>query len=395
VKEVSVDGSPWAQSIDDLPCDGELHEVRWRVRVTNPSANVVIGNIVVVDVTTNLGCNVSVPQLLLPAGASETVYLCTNYMVFPVEGFYFTNDVHVVADLFFTTNMTALCAYDIEGERITVRSQCSSWITCLPLGACRVTGGGRQEAQRTYPTDVRYVTHGGQVGAPVGEKTCVVLPQFQRGNPCIHGRWTHVRHIQGGLRGNFHARVFDTLDCACLDTEVGPGGVYGEGTVVDGRCNPNDRVAGPEPRRAPANKIAFTGVGDYALTKGRRDPRTVLFRVDIEDRSEPGGSHPKGGTPPPDRYRIRIWILTASELAQLRSAGGSDPYLLSFRNAISACNGINVRDGADVPNGAVAFGVRAPDIDDGGELDRGNHQIHPGIKTCDVNNPVGPGVPKK
>jgi hypothetical protein len=119
-----------------------------------------------------------------------------------------------------------------------------------------------------------------------------------------------------------------------------------------------------------------------------------LFRVDIEDRSEPGGSHPKGGKDPADRYRIRIWVLSNQELALLRGAGlGDDKYLKGFRNAISACNGIDVVDGATVPNGAAAFGVRAPDIDDGGELERGNHQIHPAIKNCDPFNPTGPGLP--
>jgi hypothetical protein len=73
--------------------------------------------------------------------------------------------------------------------------------------------------------------------------------------------------------------------------------------------------------------------------------------------------------------------------------------LLSFRNAISACIGINVRDGVDIPNscgpnGTPVFGVRPPDIDDGGELERGNHQIHPSIKNCDPANPTGPGLPK-
>jgi hypothetical protein len=47
-----------------------------------------------------------------------------------------------------------------------------------------------------------------------------------------------------------------------------------------------------------------------------------------------------------------------------------------------------------VTNGAPAFGVRAPDIDDGGELDRGNYQIHPSIMSCNPNNPTGPGLAK-
>jgi len=62
-------------------------------------------------------------------------------------------------------------------------------------------------------------------------------------------------------------------------------GLYtlGDTTTIPGRCNPGDRIAGPEPRRAPANKIVFTGVGDWADPNGRRTPRSVLFRVDIED----------------------------------------------------------------------------------------------------------------
>jgi len=171
------------------------------------------------------------------------------------------------------------------------------------------------------------------------------------------------------------------MDSVCLSTNLGPGGVYGAGTITYGECNAGDRLSGPEPRKASANKIVFTGVGDWADSSGPRGPRTVLFRVDIEDRGEPGGSHPNGSSPPPDRYRIRIWILSNSELDEL-NGGGSDSYLLGFRNAISACSGTNFRDGGDVPNGTAVFGVRPPDVDDGGELQRGNHQIHPTIKSC-------------
>jgi len=42
---------------------------------------------------------------------------------------------------------------------------------------------------------------------------------------------------------------------------------------------------------------------------------------------------------------------------------------------------------------AATFGVRAPDIDDGGELERGDHQIHRAIKNCDPFNLAGPGLP--
>jgi hypothetical protein len=266
---------------------------------------------------------------------------------------------------------------------------------------------------------VRYVTHGGQVGAPVGNKVCAIdttLPNYWLGNPCIHGRWTHVRHQQGGGEGNFHARFFDTLDCACLDTNLNPSTCqYGQGTVVNGICNPDNRCYGPEPRKAPANKIAFTGVGDWTCEKGGREPRSCLFRVDIEDRGEPGNAHAlaadKKACREPDRYRIRIWVLTDAEKAQLNNGSGADPYLIHFRDCISACNGIDFRDGVCGPNtcsgdtcngsgtsGTITFPggcpVRTPNVDDGGELLHGNHQIHPSIKSCDPFNPTGPGLAK-
>jgi len=307
---------------------------------------------------------------------------------------------------------------------------------------CRVTGGGRQDllsnprepgVTEVCPTDAKYVTHGGQVGAPYGNGTTNCSNQQTQanqcanlndvllqptaglveniiGNVCIHGRWTHVRH-NGGVEGNFHARFFDTLDCACLAVDLNACGLYSPGISSNNVCNPGDRIAGPEPRRAPANKIVFTGVGDWAVENGRRTPRSVLFRVDIEDRSEPGGYFPGGAKPPADRYRIRIWVLNSTECMELHNAPGSgDPGLLHFRSAIAACYGIHLRDGVEsqfLPNncgnpaGRMFFGgcgepagrcVRLPDIDDGGELEHGNHQIHPTIKPCDPTNPQGPGL---
>src|SRR2546426_950291 len=165
------------------------------------------------------------------------------------------------------------------------------------------------------------------------------------------------RHVRKGLPGNFHARSFDSLECACLPCPENPDA----GGVVGALCNPGDRICGPEPRRAPANKICFSGPGDYALSNGKRDRRSVVFRVDVEDRSEPGGTN---GPPPPDRYRMRIWFGDPDT-----SAG------LDLRRAV-AC--------ADPTTENIS--APTPDIDDGGDLIRGNQQMHPPLKkTCSAS----------
>src|SRR6185436_9503421 len=161
-------------------------------------------------------------------------------------------------------------------------------------------------------------THGGRVGAPVGSAG------FDPDSECIHGNWEVVRHEKGNSEGNFHAKSYDSLMCACLACPEDPG----SGFVIGGLCNPGARTCGPEPRRAPANKICFSGVGDFAESKGGRAARSVLFRVDVEDRSEPGNSHAGGAAPPADRHRIRIWILTDAEKARLDNPNDR---LLDFR----------------------------------------------------------------
>ncbi len=235
-------------------------------------------------------------------------------------------------------------------------------------GACRVTGGGKQTTSQTFPA-VSHVTHGGQVGAPVG-----LMTAFDPDSECIRGNWTHVRH-GNGAEGNFHARSFDSLMCACLGCPDDPN----SGIVVGGLCNPGDRECGPEPRKAPANKICFSGIGNYAVSGGKRAERSVLFRVDIEDRGEPGNSK-KASEAPADRYRIRLWVLTDAEVIQLNNPADR---LLAFRKAVACSpNSAAVKDGANVPNGTAVFGVRPPDVDDGGLLEGGNHQIHPAKKEC-------------
>jgi len=241
-----------------------------------------------------------------------------------------------------------------------------SHLQCVKALGCRVTGGGTVDAcgpgnsgcdpntpgscaPDTCASPALEATHGGQVGAPVGVATA-----FTADSACIAGEWTHVRHIRPQLFGNFHARSFDSLMCACLPCPENPD-VEG---VVGALCNPDDRICGPEPRRAPANKICFSGAGDYALTNGRRESRSVVFRVDVEDRSEPGGTN---GPPPPDRYRIRIWFVNPDT---------SDG--LTLRQEVACANPATEEVTASTP-----------DIDDGGDLIRGNQQIHPPLnQTC-------------
>lgn len=372
VKEIAITCSKFVSSPDDrdpnehvvrLLDDGRPHAVTFSVRVCN-IGDLDLANVTLADpVLVNLGCLLPAP-FSLAAGACTNLELCM--VTLSCDRLPLTNEVTVTAQV---DTSGGVCGYDQNGRPITTASECEAVVLCEKPGACRVTGGGKQPDTLTYPT-VRYVTHGGQVGAPVGNAG------FDPDSPCIHGRWTHVRHIQGGLMGNFHATSFDSLMCACLGCPEDPtaAGVVGE------LCNPDNRICGPEPRPAPANKICFSGVGNYTLTSGRRTPRSVLFRVDIEDRSEPGGGHPGGAKPPPDRYRIRIWVLTAAELARL-----NDPLdrLLNFRQAISCTPGsTTTQDGAPGALGSAVFGQRPPDIDDGGALDRGNHQIHPMIKPC-------------
>lgn len=235
---------------------------------------------------------------------------------------------------------------------------------------CRVTGGSNHQTNNTQSACITnppptFVSHGGQVGAALSDQT-----PFTPNDACISGEWEHNRHLTGNsLVGVLHAsgngseHDFDSLLCACLPCPNDPG----SGVLVGGICNPGDKICGPEPAKAPANKICFSGVGEFTFTTG---PRTVnaVFRVDIEDHGE-GNSN--ANPLPRDRYRIRIWLL--------------DPNCGRDTNPNSAAN-IAIRFGASAdPN---QIGVPAttenlkdptigpPDIDDGGEMTQGNHQIH-------------------
>jgi hypothetical protein len=195
--------------------------------------------------------------------------------------------------------------------------------------------------------------------------------EFTPYSTCISGEWEHDRHLtQNSLVGVLHAagngntHQFDSLLCACLPCDTSPAAVGKVGEI----CNPNDRICGPLPRKAPANKICFSGVGDYTDSNGQKTIKAV-FRVDIEDRSE-GNS--QASSPPPDRYRIRIWLLGTD----CRPFGPDSNDGLALRFAVSA-------DAALIGSLATTENLRnpvvagAPDIDDGGDMTQGNHQIHP------------------
>jgi hypothetical protein len=114
-------------------------------------------------------------------------------------------------------------------------------------------------------------------------------------------------------------------------------------------------------------------VGDYTFTSGNKTVKAV-FRVDIEDRSE-GNS--QSSTPPPDRYRIRLWLL---DPACGRNADPNSAEAMAIRFAASA-------DPTKIASLATTEELKVnitPDIDDGGDMTQGNHQIHPETgATCD------------
>jgi hypothetical protein len=237
------------------------------------------------------------------------------------------------------------------------------------VGHCRVTGGSNHETNNSQSACITtppptFVSHGGQCGAALSDET-----PFTPNDPCIGGSWEHNRHLTANsLVGAFHAsgggpnhNDFDSLLCACLPCDTTSVGMVGD------VCNPKDKICGPSPAAAPANKICFSGVGEYTFTTGAKTVPAV-FRVDIEDHGE-GNSH--ANPLPRDRYRIRIWLLdpscgrdpdpTTSINMALRFGASADPNQIA--NVLTT---ENLKDPT----------MPAPDIDDGGTMTQGNHQIH-------------------
>jgi hypothetical protein len=208
------------------------------------------------------------------------------------------------------------------------------------------------------PAEIEKATFGGQVGAPYVIGGCN-LDDFD----CIQGQWTHMRHSR---KGTFHASEYNSMVCRCTDAD-------GNDVLPVGQlCNPcqgpdchDPTYPGPEPRPAPANVACFSGKGLWKPTNGRREI-PVAFRVEVEDRGEPGAGQNANLE---DVYRIRIWIPTVPQSQQDAEA---------TRLAVAACctNAI-----ADV---VTAIGV--PSVNDGGNLTHGNLQIHPQTGNPNNNN---------
>jgi hypothetical protein len=404
-KEVSLDGQAYGSQVD-IPEDGQPHAVWYRITVGNVSdPGVILGNIVVTDpMLTECDITNQVPVAL--TNGDSFVVGCVVSQV--CAGADIVNTATVTAEVVAADQVK--CLRDFAGNLVTVTHTCSATVNCIPLPqeGCRTTGGGKQYTieNQTCPTDVRYVTHGGQVGAPFGVASVPSMTNCQTGagigfwNACIRGEYQHVRHMKGGRRANFHAasngnvHQFDSLACACLPcdsfdtTNSWPttkltchpaDRTYtnaGDTATVEGLCNPGDRMCGPEPRKAPANKIAFSGVGNYTESKGKKVANAVVFRVDIEDRGEPGNAHAIGASGKDkkiDRYRMRMWKITGDP---------DSPYNRALRVAVAVTDAADERVLAQLP---CEFGATPePDIDDGGDLDRGNRQIHPNTgAVCD------------
>jgi hypothetical protein len=309
------------------------------------------------------------------------------------------------------------CVNDVNGNAIkTAPSSCAASVSCQTPVTCRVTGGGIL-VSNTFSTNcivvattlfddmadsaglvLNHISHGGQLGAPFSHMDCA----NRLGDPCITGQWQHNRHygpqnsdpkdvIDADFHSNTPKGVYDTLDCACLPCCGGDGGGRTPGLAARfDLCNPDDhKVCGPMPRPAPANAIIFSGIGTFtpAVTNvhGRAAAkRYVIFRVYIEDRSEPGGVHPGGAVMPGDIYCFQAWD-TGLEVEKKKDF---TTVATDFRTALSAdsCAFLGAMSSGGLPQGslpATTVGGVAADIVDCGPLLDGNQQIHPSTgATC-------------
>jgi len=349
--------------------------------------------------------------LTIPAGGSSN-FVCSVEVVCP-QGTNITVTVTGTA----VASASVPCVFDVNGNAITTApSTCTASVNCAQPVTCRVTGGGTlidgtvDISCINVPTTisplvvngltVNKITHGGQLGAPFSQMDCGAI----LGNPCIRGQWQHTRHYQGNENPrdvfdmDFHSVTpkgqFDSLSCACLgccDPATGAFIPPSVGPLIHkfALCNPDDhKVCGPQPRPSPANAIIFSGVGkltpasDNGVDASRAE--WVVFRVYIEDRSEPGGFHPKGAVEPADIYCFQAWK------TGIRTSKKPDFSTISaeFRTALGQanCDFLNALESGALPIGSLPSpsvnGVTA-DIQDCGPLHDGNQQIHPSTgATC-------------
>jgi hypothetical protein len=85
----------------------------------------------------------------------------------------------------------------------------------------------------------------------------------------------------------------------------------------------------------------------------------VAFRVEVEDRGEPGAGSNAGTLE--DVYRRRVWVPQGAETVDQLAA--------------SVCCTVP-NEQLETPCGPPDH-FRCPEVDDGGNLTRGNLQIHP------------------
>jgi hypothetical protein len=253
---------------------------------------------------------------------------------------------------------------------------------------------------------IKKITHGGQLGAPFAQMDCGAI----LGNPCIRGQWQHTRHYEGKANPrdvfdmDFHSQTpkgqYDSLSCACLGCCVPADGTN---TFVDAfigplhpnqkfsLCNPDDhKVCGPQPRPSPANAIIWSGIGKVTPVDdvtGSRPAQAewVVFRVYIEDRSEPGGGQPGGAVEPADIYCFQAWKTGI----KISKKPDFSVIAADFRMALGQanCDFLTALQSGAQPIGTLpspeVMGLTA-DIQDCGPLYDGNHQIHPATgAACD------------
>jgi hypothetical protein len=375
----------------------------------------------------------------LAHGATRTIQGCL--LVSCPEGLNFTVSGTGTATATNTATTLVACIFNSQGNPITtpLNSQCGGSVTCQTPVTCRTTGGGTlypnvtdtnctlvvtelfDPAADALGLVVDHISHGGQIGAPFSHQDCGQI----LGDPCIRGEWEHVRHYDSTPNGNqdvidmsFHTAspstnnvksAFDTLMCACLgccsfDDVNQPNGNFTGVAKKFTLCNPDDhRVCGPMPRPAPANALISTGIGTFTpqitgLHGKKAEKRYVVFRIYIEDRSEPGGFHPKGAIDPADVYVFQAWD-TGISVVKKPDYNSIWP---DFRRALAAdsCAFIqSISTPSQIVNNQVVTGVPPgtlpadfitfngaqvhADISDKGPLFDGNRQIHPSTgATC-------------